>query len=75
MMKNGLILGIVFSVYIASVIGLFYMTKFFYEYDIFTSLERLNFLKLEVSIPCIINVIILNIFEYIYEVLAESMTD
>ncbi|CAD8208434.1 unnamed protein product [Paramecium octaurelia] len=75
MLKNGLILGFVFSIYIGSVIGLFYMTKFFYEYDIFTSLERLNFLKLEVSIPCSINVLILNIFEYIYERLAESMTD
>lgn len=75
MIFNGIILGFVWSIYIGCLIGLFYMTKYFYEYDIFTGLEKLEFLKLEVSIPCSINVIILNIFDYFYESLSEHMTD
>lgn len=50
------------------------MTRFFDDYNIFDGLEKLSFLKLEVSIPCIINVILLNIFETFYEKLAKSMT-
>ena len=75
MIFNALLLGCVFSIYLGSVIGLFYMTKFFYDYNVFASLERLSVLKLEVSLPCIINVGLLSIFDYFYENLAENMTD
>lgn len=74
MIINISLLSLIFSIYLGSVIGLFYMTRFFDDYNIFDGLEKLSFLKLEVSIPCIINVILLNIFETFYEKLAKSMT-
>lgn len=75
MLVNCMLLVLVFSVYLGCVIGLFYMTKFFDDYNIFDSLSAISFLKLEVSIPCIINVGILNIFDSFYENLAEKLTD
>lgn len=75
MALNLCLLMMVFSCYLGAVIGLFYLTKYFDDQNVFDGAEALNFLKLEVSIPCIINVIILNVFDQFYESLAEKLTE
>lgn len=71
---NLCILLLVFSVYVGCVFGLFFMTKYFYEYNVFDSLKSLEAFRLEASIPALINVIVLQIFDELYETLSEQLT-